>query len=128
MHICLVPLILALNYSIFFVLKTQNEVKKMLLFVIAFFILVIMLTKSYNYLNIDGLPNGFGFFILLNFSWTILILYTIKKIINKKVDVAKSLKADSFFPAFTYLKVLTLIITGFQLFLIISKTIYIFKD
>ena len=128
MHIYLVPLVLVINYFIFSILKVQNGIKKMLLYVVIFFFLSIMLTKFYNYLNIVGLPDGFGFFILLIFSWGILILYLIKKIINKKVNIAQSLQVDQYFPSFTYLIIITILITAFQLFLILSKTIYIFKS
>ncbi|PVX46013.1 hypothetical protein C8C85_1825 [Flavobacterium sp. 103] len=128
MYICLVPLVLVLNYFIFSILKALNETKKLLLYVILFFFLSVVLTKFYNYLKIGGLPDGFGFFILLNFSWGILLLYLMKKVINKKVNIAQSLKVDNYLPPFTYLKILTIIITVFQLYLILSKTIYIFRS
>lgn len=128
MHIFLVLFFLILNYSIFSFLKTQNRLRKIFLYLVLFFFGAIMLTKFYNFLSIDGMPDGFGFFILLNFSWGILLLFFIKKIINRKVNVFEKLENNDFFPTFIYLKVITIIITVFQLFLILSKTIFIFKS
>lgn len=128
MYICLLLLVLILNFSIFSILKNENRIKKLSLYVILFFCFVIMITKLYNFLNIENMPEGFGFFILLNFSWAILVLFLFKKIINRRVNLAEQLGGNDFLSVFTYLKVITIVITIFQAFLILSKTIYIFKS
>lgn len=87
-----------------------------------------MLTKIYNFLSIGGMPDGFGFFILLNFSWGIMLLDFIKKLIMRRINIVEKSEEHSFFLSFIYLKIVAIIITTFQLFLILSKTIYIFKS
>jgi hypothetical protein len=128
MYIFLVFFIVILNYSIFSFLKTKNVLKKMFLFLIIFFFATVILTKIYNFLSIDGMPDGFGFFILLNFSWGIVLLNFIKILINRRVNIIENLEKDFSFQYFSYLTVITIIITALQLFLVLSKTIYIFKS
>jgi hypothetical protein len=100
----------------------------MFLFLIIFFFATVILTKIYNFLSIDGMPDGFGFFILLNFSWGIVLLNFIKILINRRVNIIENLEKDFSFQYFSYLTVITIIITALQLFLVLSKTIYIFKS
>lgn len=129
MHILLVLFILLLNFSIYFVLNFNKRIKSSFLFTIFYFFVMIGLTKTYNILKIKNMPNGFGFFILLMFSWGILVLNLIKKITNERIGIYDKLNLeDKPFINITYLLIITLAITSFQLFLILSKTIYIFRS
>lgn len=129
MYFILVFLILILNLSIYLVLNSDKRIKSSLFYTILYFFIAIILTKIYNILKIKNLPDGFGFFILLMFSWGILVLNLIKKITNKKIGVYDKLNLeDKTFMNFTYLKIIVLAITSFQLFLILSKTIFIFRS
>lgn len=128
MYFFFVFFVLILNYSIYSFLKTQVILTKIFLCLIVFFFFAVILTKIYNFLSINCMPDGFGFFILLNFSWGIIWLDFIKKLIMRRTDIIEKSVEHNFLRSFIYLKIITIIITSFQLFLILSKTIFIFKS
>lgn len=129
-YLLLALFIAILNCFLFYFLKSQNGLKKLLLYIIIYFILAIVFTKIYNLLNIQEMPNGFGFFILLIFSWCIMLLHFIKKLNNRRVNIISKVQIENnhFIQSLTYLKLITITITVFQLYLILTKTINIFKS
>jgi hypothetical protein len=117
-----------LNGCIYKLLSYSKSFKQHILIIPVFFVFMIIITKIYNKFRLNNMPEGLALFILLGFSFGIIILNFIKKIIKMKVNIAETLDTNNILPINLYLKIVTVVITIFQLFLILSKTIYIFKD
>ena len=128
---------MTLIFSIFFViingliyklLYNAKSFKRVIMMIPAFFVFMIIIIKIYNKFRVYYMPDGIAIFILLGFSFGIIMLYLFKKTINLKVNVAESLNINDMLPSNIFLKVITGMVTFLQLVLILSKTIYIFKD
>ena len=117
-----------LNGLIYKLLYKAKSFKQVIMMIPVFFVFMIIIIKIYNRFRVNEMPDGIAIFILLGFSFGIIILTLFKKTINLKVNVAESLDINNIFPSNFYLKVVTGIVTFLQLVLILSKTIYIFKD
>lgn len=129
-YLLLALFIVLLNCSIFYFLKPENGLKKILLYALTYFVIAIVFTKIYTLLNIEGMPNGFAFFILLMFSWSIVLMHFLKTLNNRRVNIAKQLQIENnkLINSSAYLILITVSITAFQLYLILSKTINVFRS
>jgi hypothetical protein len=76
------------------------------------------------------MPNDFSFFLLLMFSWTIIVMHFIKNLNNRRVNIAKQLQIENnqLIKPSAYLTLITISVTAFQLYLILSKTINVFRS
>lgn len=76
------------------------------------------------------MPNSFAFFILLMFSWSIVLMHFLKTLNNRRVNIAKQLQIENnkLINSSAYLTLITVSITAFQLYLILSKTINVFRS
>lgn len=129
-YLLLALFIVVLNCSIFYFLKSQNGLKKMLLYALIYFIIALIFAKIYNILDFQTMPNGFAFFILLMFSWSIILMHFLKTLNNRRVNIAKQLqiKNNQLINSSAYLTLITFSVTAFQLYLILSKTINVFRS
>jgi hypothetical protein len=129
-YLLLALFIVLLNCSIFYFLKPENGLKKILLYALAYFVITIVFTKIYTLLNIEEMPNGFALFVLLMFSWSIVLMHFLKTLNNRRVNIAKQLQIENnkLINSSAYLTLITISITAFQLYLILSKTINVFRS
>lgn len=129
-YLLLALFIVLVNCSIFYFLKSENRLKKILLYALVYFVIALIFTKIYNLLDIQTMPNGFAFFILLMFSWSIVLMHFLKTLNNKRVNIAKQLQIENnqLIKPSAYLTLITISITAFQLYLILSKTINVFRS
>ena len=76
------------------------------------------------------MPNGFALFVLLMFSWSIILMHFLKTLNNRRVNIAKQLQIEDnqLIKPSAYLTLITISITAFQLYLILSKTINVFRS
>lgn len=102
----------------------------MLLYALIYFIIALIFAKIYNILDFQTMPNGFAFFILLMFSWSIILMHFLKTLNNRRVNIAKQLqiKNNQLINSSAYLTLITFSVTAFQLYLILSKTINVFRS
>ena len=117
-----------LNVLIYKLLYNAKSFKQIIVMLPVFFVFMIIVIKIYNKFRVNGMPDGIAVFILLGFSLGIIILTLFKKTINLKVNVAESLDINNILPSHFSLKVVTVMVTFLQLVLILTNTIYIFKD
>ena len=129
-YLLLALFIVLVNCSVFYFLKSENGLKKILLYALAYFVIAIVFTKIYTLLNIEEMPNGFAFFVLLMFSWSIVLMHFLKTLNNRRVNIAKQLQIENnkLINSSAYLTLITVSITAFQLYLILSKTINVFRS
>ena len=129
-YLLLALFIVIVNCSIFYFLKSENGLKKILLYAFVYFIIALIFTKIYILLDFKAMPNDYGFFLLLMFSWTMILMHFIKNLNNRRVNIAKPLQMEDnqLITPSTYLTFIVISVTAFQLYLILSKTINIFRN
>ncbi len=129
-YLLLALFIVIVNCSIFYFLKSENELKKILLYALVYFIIALIFTKIYILLDFKTMPNDFGFFLLLMFSWTMILMHFIKNLNNRRVNIAKRLQMEDnqLITPSAYLTFIVISVTAFQLYLILSKTINVFRS
>ncbi|MET3028459.1 hypothetical protein ABXT06_17390 [Flavobacterium sp. UW10123] len=129
-YLLLALFIVIVNCSIFYFLKSENGLKKILLYALVYFIIALIFTKIYILLDFKAMPNDFGFFLLLMFSWTMILMHFIKNLNNRRVNIAKRLQMEDnqLITPSAYLTFIVISVTAFQLYLILSKTINVFRS
>lgn len=129
-YLLLALFIVLLNCSIFYFLKSENGLKKILLYAFVYFIIALIFKKIYILLDFKAMPNDYGFFLLLMFSWTMILMHFIKNLNNRRVNIAKRLQMEDnqLITPSTYLTFIVISVTAFQLYLILSKTINVFRS
>ncbi|AWG21275.1 hypothetical protein FFWV33_06865 [Flavobacterium faecale] len=114
-----------MNYLVYSVLKGKDGFIELIGYSIIIFIVNVFIAKIYGiFVNMKDMPKSGSIFIFLGFSWGISVMTLIKKNINKRVDIYRHLNLVEYIGEITFLKFFTILITFFQLYLILSKTIF----
>ena len=117
-----------LNFSLYKIVKKFGGIRYHLLVTFLYFIAIILFSKVYYLLSSKEFPPIYGFIVMLFFSLGILILTLFKKIINNRVNVSEELGVEEYFWPFFYLKLITIIVTFFQMIMILSGKIYLLQN
>lgn len=99
-----------------------------LLFVIVFFLSMLFFLKIFGIIRHSNRDEGFAFFLLLNLSWIIIWLNIFKKIINNRVSLSKKLNLDEYLQPNIYLVFISIVVTLFQLIMILLGKFYELKS
>ena len=123
-YLILIGTVLILNSLIYLFLKNKENLLVLLFYIILMFFAIVLIAKIYDFFYVKNMPTSYSYFVLLSFSWSIAIMNLVKKHNNRRVNIYKQLNLAEYFGEISFLKVQTIIITLFQLFLIFTKEIF----
>lgn len=110
--------------SLYSIVKEKN-IKQQFLIMFILVVFIIFVIKIYNnFVFESNLPSGLSIFVLLFFSFGILVLNLFKSII---VNIS-SVIGENVISKKIYLKIIFITITIFQVFMIVSGVIYQIND
>ena len=123
---------IVLNYIVYRVIQCNKSLKFQWLFIISFFIIINIIVKCYNHFYINKGIDGFGFFILLLFSFCLPILNLINRnnrgILKSRLNKNSSiLNFNLMFTKINFIMILTLIVTLFQIYMLLSGAVHELK-
>lgn len=116
--------VLVLNMSLYTFVKDKN-IKEQYLIMFFLVVFIVFVIKVYNnFIFESNMPSGLSVFVLLFFSFGILVLNLYKSIIVN----TSSIIGENIISKKIFLKIIFVIVTILQVFMIMSRVIYQIND